>query len=282
MPLVMNTPYGAQLPPAIIWDLTGFALDSAFDVIAGGAQFPTGFNFSYDGTKAYVIGLIDDTCRSYSCSTPFDFSTGSATYDGDGSSFSVSGQTGNPKGMAFSRDGLNFYVISDLGQDAWKYDLGIAWDVSSAVYNGDTVDVSTVGPGSDLLAPQGLTLNDDGTRMYVTNGGNGQDGTYQFELVTPYELSSAVYEKFLVSPGGDLESVKFNDAGTQMLVAREFTKQVHLYDLSTAWDIATAILSPTTVDTGTNTSLSCLAMSRDGNTLYALNYGNSTVDKWVK
>ena len=68
----------------------------------------------------------------------------------------------------------------------------------------------------------GLTFNNDGTKMYTVNGGNGtSDAVIEYILTTPYDISTATVNNTKgVSRGGSTEAtqVVFNNDGTKMFI----------------------------------------------------------------
>lgn len=96
--------------------------------------------------------------------------------------FSVATQETDPTGVFFSPTGLKMYVLGTGGDDVNEYDLGTAWDVSSAVYL-QNFDVS-----AQEGMPHGLFFNHDGTKMYITGG--MEDDVNEYNL-RPYRFETA-------------------------------------------------------------------------------------------
>jgi len=85
------------------------------------------------------------------------------------------------------------YVVgSTLNNSAYQYSLSTAWDVSTASYSSVSSSVA-----SQDGFPQGVTFSPDGTKMYVTGGGNGR--IYQYSLSTAWDLSTASYSSVFFS-----------------------------------------------------------------------------------
>ena len=79
---------------------------------------PTGMAFSNDGLKMFVIGYDGDDVNEYSLTAAFD--TSMLTYV---NATSIRDQETNPRGMAFSNDGLKMFVIGQSGDDVNEYSL---------------------------------------------------------------------------------------------------------------------------------------------------------------
>ena len=87
------------------WDISAASYVRTFSVAAE-ATVPVGIAFKYDGTRMYVVGSTQSEVNQYTLSTPWDLS--SASY---GENFIVSAQDTLPRGIAFSQDGTEMYVV---------------------------------------------------------------------------------------------------------------------------------------------------------------------------
>lgn len=152
---------------------TAFAINTAsYDSvslnISGQDNTPFGFTFNSSGTKMYACGNQNDSVYQYSLSTAFDLST--ASYDSV--SFSVVSQDYYPRGLEFNSDGTKMYVLGSINLKVYQYSLSTAYDISTASYSGDSLDIS----GLDT-SPAGIAIGADETRLYVV--GNTSDIIYQ-------------------------------------------------------------------------------------------------------
>jgi hypothetical protein len=159
----------------------------------------------------------------------YDIST--ATYV---QNFSVLSQEGNPTGIVFNNDGTKMYILGDTGNDVNEYNLSTAFDVSTASY------VQAFAVGSQETNPQGITFNNDGTKMYIS-GYNGDD-VNEYSLSTAFDVSTASYvQRFVVSSQESVpRDITFNNDGTKMYVIGSSGDDVNEYSLSTAYDVSTA------------------------------------------
>ena len=163
-------------------DVNEYSLSTAFDVstasyvhnfsIATQESAPRDITFNIDGTKMFVMGVIGDDINEYSLSTAYDVSTASYVHN-----FSVAAQDNNPNGMSFNNDGTKMFVVGDQGDDINEYSLSTAFDVSTASY---VQNFSIVAQES---SPEGITFNNDGTKMYVI--GNLGDDVNEYSLDNP-------------------------------------------------------------------------------------------------
>jgi len=82
--------------------------------------------------------------------------------------FSVTTQETVPTGIFFKSDGLKMYVIGATGDDVNEYDLGSAWNISTAVY------LQNFSVAAQDIVPQSVFFKPDGMKMYVI-GADGDD-----------------------------------------------------------------------------------------------------------
>lgn len=167
------------------WDLTTLS----FDASAPALPFlePTALFFKPDGTKMYVALnptlTTNDGVYQFSLSTPWDVT--SASYD----SVRRTTPTG-PTGLFFKTDGTKMFVVANNVVNA--YSLSGAWDLSTA-----TADGVTFSPTSQDSTPEGVWFDDDGAKMYVV--GSATDSVYEYDLSTPWLVSSAAYNSVSLS-----------------------------------------------------------------------------------
>jgi hypothetical protein len=192
-----------------------------------------GISMSSDGTKMYIIGATNDNVYQYTLSSAFDVST--AVYSG--LSFSVSATAGSPLSLYFKPDGTAFYIVNDSTSDTvQRYNLSTAWNISTASYlNSFTFTQET--------APTGLEFSPDGTRLHII--GTATDTVYQFALSTPWDLTTTAttptYTFSVATQETSPQGIEFNDTGTRMYIIGTTTDAILQYNLSTAWDLTTAV-----------------------------------------
>jgi len=195
-----------------------------------------GVSMSADGTNLYVVGTTNDTVYQYPVITPYDIST--ATTVGL-KSYSVTSTAGVPVNIFFKPDGTAFYILNDsTTESVQRFNLSTAWDVSTATYvNSYAFTIET--------SPAGLEFSPDGLRMHIV--GTTNDTVYQFALSTAWDLSTAATTEtytfsvtaFESAPSG----IGFNSTGTIMYIVGITNDCIIQYNLSTAWNITTAVYS---------------------------------------
>ena len=134
-------------------------------------------------------------------------------------------------GYHISKDGRNVYV--EMAGTITHFKLNIPWDVQSLFNAGRWSMPDNESGNSNRIA---FTLDDTGKHLY-THGAT-LDDLAQWELVTPFDISSAVFvrrvENWITSV---LTSMTINDDGTKLFTQINTTVKTHT--MSTPYDIST-------------------------------------------
>lgn len=157
-----------------------------------------------------------------------------------GTRYDSSLQTGAAgRTLWFKPDGTRMFLSGDTSS-VYSYTLSTAWDVSTATY-----DSKTMSHAAQLASlPYGLSLNPDGTRLYLSEPNTG---IYQYNLSTAWDLSTASYvgNESLQFAAPQVWSHNFNSDGTKLYgfvlatSALPTRNNVAEYSLSTPWEIST-------------------------------------------
>jgi hypothetical protein len=210
----------------------GWGYVNSFSIV-GQENNSLGISMSSDGTKMYVVGSTNDTVYQYTLSTAFSVST--ATYSG--LSFSVNTTAGTPTSLFFKPDGTSFYITNDSTTDTvQQFNLSTAWNISTASYvTAYTFTQDTV--------PVGLVFSPDGTKMHVI--GDTNNTVYQFALSTPWDLTTTAttptYTFSVATQETSPTGIEFNSDGTKMYIVGLGVDAILQYNLSTPWNITTAV-----------------------------------------
>jgi hypothetical protein len=174
-------------------DVNQYTLSTAFDVstatfvrlfsVAAQDNGPQDVFFKPDGLSMFIMGGTNDTVFQYTLTSAFDIST--ATYASK--SFSVTSQETLPQGLWFKPDGTVMYVIGTSSDTVFQYNLGTAWDVSTASYASISFSVA-----SQEASPTQVNLSADGLTMWIL--GSTGDDISQYALGTAFNVSTAVFE----------------------------------------------------------------------------------------
>ncbi|WP_211344249.1 BspA family leucine-rich repeat surface protein [Flavivirga rizhaonensis] len=250
---------------------------------------PTGLAFNTDGTKMFAIaeglGGNDDIIAEYNLSIGFDTTT--AVYAGAAEQFFVGGQESDPHGLTFNAEGTKMFVIGLNGDAVVEYNLGVAFDVSTAIHAGAAEEFFV---GGQETSPTGLAFNTDGTKMFAVGVDDG--AVVEYNLSTGFDVSTAVYagasEEFFV--GGQESSptgLTFNTDGTKMFVIGLNGDAVVEYNLSAGFDVSTAVYAGTSEEfslLGYSASPVDLVFNTNGTKLYVLDglFGGNYVLEFVQ
>ncbi|MGC6479594.1 MAG: WD40 repeat domain-containing protein [Flavobacteriaceae bacterium] len=166
------------------WDVSTAAPSGIVFSVTGQENAPTGITFSTDGLRMLVIGQNGDRVVEYHLGAPWDLSA--VTYAGTTEEYNVGGQELVPQGLAFSPDGLMMFVTGSQRDRVYTYQLGTAWDVSSAMFAGTAQEFSV---GSEENNPRDLAFSHDGRKLFVI-GSSGRS-VVEYVLGTPWDLTTA-------------------------------------------------------------------------------------------
>ena len=130
--------------------------------------------------------------------------------------------------------GTKLYVVNDNPDYIYQYNLGTAWDVSTA---GALADSSAL---SGTVSPAALIFKPDGTRFFVGDFSTGK--VHQYNLGTAWDLST-------ISTGATKTvnasyGMAISSDGTQIFTCTTAGGGVaNQYSLSTAWDLSSTLTS---------------------------------------
>jgi len=200
-----------------------------------------GLAFSTDGTKMYTSGTSgSEVVYQYTLTTAWDLSTASYA----SKSFDVSTQVTTAYDVDFSNDGTGMYVMDNGTDTIYQYTLSTAWDVSTASYASKSFSVA-----SQDSNPTGFTFNNDGSKLYVS--GLGSNNTFQYDLSTAYDISTASYNNVFLFTGASgvdayqsHRSLVFAQGGTKLFtLGTSGTNYINQFNLTTPYDISTGSYS---------------------------------------
>ncbi len=267
-----------------VFDPSHNPLSEAFDITAASFTagnhhnvspqdiLPADLAFSADGTRMFVVGNDNKRVYQYSLSTPWDIATTSFT---TGDSYSIASQETSPEGLAFSPDGQSMFVVGWSSDSVYQYELSTPWDITTASYSDASYSIS-----SQETRPNGLAFSPDGQNMFVA--GTDSDSVHQYELSTPWDISTASYTDgdsySIASQETNPQGIAFSPDGQNMFVVGFDSDKVHQYELSTPWDITTASHTGDSHDvTSQETDPTGVAFSPDGTRMFMLGLEVSVV-----
>ena len=144
------------------------------------------------------------------------------------------------EGMAIKPDGYKIYTASMTGSNQIKeFYLSTPWDIDT-IAAGPTLDAS-----SQFSYCTGVDVTNNGSALFVTGGLSGTQKVAYYQLVVPWDLSTAVYSTSftLDAPGG----VRFSGDGLKMFILDgNNPDSIKTYNLTAAYNLSSPTLGSTT------------------------------------
>ena len=185
------------------------------------------FEFNNDGTKVYFVAPNDRVAQR-TLSTAYDISTaGGVTYY----TMSTSPQNRTARSIRWKPDGTKFWILCDGYNDIFEFSVSTAWDVSSTVTEGNSVDLGTY-----ETVPYDFQFYNNGSNLLVL--GMSGDVFDRFSLSTAYDISSTLTH---LGTTGAVDSnptgFDFNSDGTVIAWCGYGLDGIYIGELSTPYDI---------------------------------------------
>jgi sugar lactone lactonase YvrE len=149
------------------WDISTASYDGVSFSVNGQDPSSRDLTFKPDGTKFYMVGSSSNSVFQYTCSTPWDISTGS--YDSKTYRFDLNRNSSetDPQAFIFNLDGTKCYMTGTSKNTVYQYSCSTSWDVSTITYDG--ISVPVVDPGFSNV---GISFSTEGTSLYVMQNSN--------------------------------------------------------------------------------------------------------------
>ena len=167
----------------------------------------------------------------------------------------VSSKATNIISMAVSPDGTHFYVGEEAG-GIHQYDLGTAWDISTAVWQREYTH--------GVVNPKGLFFSTDGTKMYL--GIFNTSDVKRYPLTTAWDVSTVQSTDQSYSTGS-IQDLWFSSDGTKMFWS-DNSGNVKKLVLGTAWTINSNTSGSQTVNPSDITGIGALQFKPDGTRMF--------------
>lgn len=252
------------------WDLSTLSYVQNFSCASQDSSIAGTF-FKPDGTKMYVVGIVNDRVNEYNLSTAWDISTASFSQN-----FNLNTEEPAPRAIYFKPDGTKMFITGQTGDEINEYSLSTAWDVSTASAS-QVFDVS-----SQETSPQGLFMSPNGDKLYIV--GYNSDAVFQYSLTTAWDISTMSYDSisFSVSSQETLPTgIAFKPDGSKMYITGIITDAIYQYStVAPAWsaDLSSASYDSKSFSfTSQDTIPFGLAFNNNGTKMYMLGGFNDTV-----
>jgi sugar lactone lactonase YvrE len=231
-------------------------------------------------------------------------------------SVSIVTQDSSGTEIRFSSDGTKMFMLGNLNDDIFRYDLAKAWVASSATF----VSGSAIAPETNTF---GFDINSDGTKYYIVGateiireyipsvayGTTLSTGTikdiewimsldaesikfsndglrvfvcdavkiYQFDLDTAFDISSLNMQYYNAGlEDSSPAAITFKPDGTRMIMAGAFNDTIRTYTLNFPWNISSATLINTSPVLA-DSAATGIAFNSDGSKFYTIGQG-TTID----
>ncbi|NOQ37727.1 hypothetical protein GQ472_02455, partial [archaeon] len=247
--------------------------------------------FKPDGLKMYTIGDDGDTVDEYNLSIAWNVST--AVYVQE---FYVGAKEGGPNGIFFKSDGLKMYTIGYSGDTVDEYDLGVGvnftmsgtgdgWATAQVAIRANNPPAAVV-----LNSPEDAeeVLDITPTLEFTGTDPDSDDIEYQVQVdavdtfnSVVWDVSTAVYsqEFSVVAQENDSSGLFFKPDGLKMYMIGWDGDSVYEYNLSTAWNVSTAVYSQMFNISAKETAPTDFFFKPDGLKMYTIGYSR-TVDEY--
>lgn len=205
------------------FDLSTISAVQVIESVATEDTNPEGIAFNDDGTKIFMIGRSSASIHEYDLGTAFDLSTISAVQQ----TKSIATEDDTPRGITFNDDGSKIYMVGSENDDIHQYNLSTSYDLStmSGVQQTESVSIEDG-------VPQGIVFNGDGSKIYMV--GSGGDSIYEYNLGTPYEISTmstVQVSRSVKSEDGNPREIAFNNDGFKVFLVGATNDSIYEYDL---------------------------------------------------
>lgn len=182
----------------------------------------------------------------------------------------ISGQEGEPSGIAFNDDGTKMFLVGRDGDDVNEYDLSTGYDVSTAIYSQNS---------SVVTNPSGIAFNANGTKMFIVDNWNSYVSEY--DLSSGFDVSTSVYSQNYTGIASDPTGIAFNTNGTRMFISGNSGNAIYQYNLGTGFDLSTAS------DSGNSSSVAGqevlpngVTFNSDGTKMFVTGFANNKVSEY--
>ena len=155
-------------------------------------------------------------------------------------------------------------------------------DGSSTVAGASYVDsISTYSLGSaSATQPQDIKFNNDGTKMFVVDGGS--DAIREYTLSTGYDISTASYDSVFSVSSQDTSptGLAFNNDGTKMFVVGSTGQDINEYHLTTGFDVSTASYDSNFSVANKENGPNGMAFNSDGTKIFMADRADETIEQF--
>ena len=201
----------------------------------------------------------------------------------------ISSDTTEVRGINFKPDGTIMYITNrdpNNGDKAQvtQYSLSTPFDISTATKTSQT---NLVHKGNTaVFFPHAIEFKPDGTKMFLASN-NSQTSIYQYNLTTPWDSSTVVWEKrFQIgnTTESDLRTLSFKPDGTRMFTGGSNQGKIRAYILTNPWDLTSGVsleAVSANLKTSSDTNFRNTQFDTTGSIMYIMGNTNNNIHKYT-
>ena len=201
----------------------------------------------------------------------------------------ISSDTTEVRGINFKPDGTIMYITNrdpNNGDKAQvtQYSLSTPFDISTATKTSQTNLLHKNNLG--VLFPHAIEFKPDGTKMFLASN-NSQTSIYQYNLTTPWDSSTVVWEKrFQIgnTTESDLRTLSFKPDGTRMFTGGSNQGKIRAYILTNPWDLTSGVsleAVSANLKTSSDTNFRNTQFDTTGSIMYIMGNTNNNIHKYT-
>ena len=233
------------------YDFSTKTLDGTVAIDELSERYVRGFALSSDGRYIYLSGSDYDGVSMFTLSTPFDVTStitrGINTTVHIDISASTQANESTVRGFTMKPDGTRIYACGYGNDRLYQWNLSTAFDLSTCSYD-DHYELTYQNDNSTKV-PRCLEFNSDGTKVYVVD--SYWDNIYEISLSVAWDLTSGTLTNGSVldisGSAGGAYGLRFRPDGRSFYLLDSSFNDLHEFRMTTAWDITTATVGPTTL-----------------------------------
>lgn len=223
-----------ETAPAPLLDFEAYTFSGVTLDISGETENARATFWHPEGRVMYISSRNTESVASYETDVPWDL--GEARFAG---SLSVSEQLRANTGLSVAHglfirpDGHRLWVFNRT--EMWAWDLGKAWDLSTA----EAIHSRDFSPL--VLRGHDMDFHPDGSMLFIDD----RDGraVHQYRLSEPWDITTAahVHTLDISALEEEVRGIEFLFDGRLMLLLDTVRKELMQFTLSEPWHIATAV-----------------------------------------
>lgn len=241
---------------------------------------PQAVFFGDSGNTMFILSELGSRVLSYSLSTPYDSSTMEYV-----SSFDLKLQDQYPTGMCFSSTGNYMFIVgigdpsvSGDGGIVYRYTLSTPWDISTASYSGNNLNVT-----SQMSKVNGIVFNTTGSQLVLVGATASTSSvyvTYNFGGGNEYNLALAAYGTTIPLTSYDLTmtGVAINSTGSKLYLTGATNDNVYEFTFATPNNFASSVTARTSFSiSDVETEVTGIFVSTSADKMYVIGETSDSV-----